>query len=85
VVERTAEDVFMPLTVGGYQDDRGHPRPAECRCDKVSINTTAVKDPYFISRAAEKSEASALCRHRRKRVPVSMTEATGEDWLKDPS
>ncbi len=33
-------------------------------CDKVSINTTAVKDPYFISKAANAS-AAMYCRCNR--------------------
>lgn len=55
VVMKTAEDVFMPLTVGGgirtLQDIRDL---LIAGCDKVSINTAAVKDPYFVSRAAER-------------------------------
>ncbi len=55
VVRRTAEQCFMPLTVGG-----GVRREADVRnlllagADKVSFNTAAVKDPKIISQAAEK-------------------------------
>jgi cyclase len=53
VVRRTAEQVFMPLTVGGgikILDDIRNLLLAGC--DKVSINTTAVHDPNFIQSAA---------------------------------
>ncbi len=46
VVRRTSEVVFMPLTVGGgirtLEDIR---RLLQAGCDKVSINSAAVKDP----------------------------------------
>ena len=55
VVRRTAEQCFMPLTVGGgvrgIDDIRGL---LLAGADKVSINTAAVKDPEFVGRAAEK-------------------------------
>jgi cyclase len=53
VVRRTAEQVFMPLTVGGgikvIDDIRGL---LLAGADKVSINTTAVHDPEFIKSAS---------------------------------
>ncbi|NTU43516.1 MAG: imidazole glycerol phosphate synthase subunit HisF [Nitrospirales bacterium] len=55
VVEKTATDVFMPLTVGGgirVLDDIRNLLNAGC--DKVSVNTTAVNDPEFIQAASEK-------------------------------
>ena len=55
VVGRTAEQCFMPLTVGGgvrtLEDIR---KLLLAGADKVSINTAAVKDPDFVRRAAEK-------------------------------
>ncbi len=53
VVRRTAEQVFMPLTVGGgikVLDDIRNLLLAGA--DKVSINTTAVHDPEFIKSAS---------------------------------
>jgi cyclase len=87
VVEKTAEDVFMPLTVGGgiktLDDIRDLLRAG---CDKVSINTTAVKDPHFISRAAEKFGSQCIVvAIDAKRVADNMTDATGEEWFKDTS
>jgi cyclase len=53
VVSRTAEQVFMPLTVGGgirtIEDIR---RLLLAGCDKVSINSAAVRDPEFVRAAA---------------------------------
>ncbi|MBI4352765.1 MAG: imidazole glycerol phosphate synthase subunit HisF [Candidatus Omnitrophica bacterium] len=53
VVRRTAESVFMPLTVGGgirsLEDIRSL---LNAGADKVSINTAAVQDPGFVRRAA---------------------------------
>ncbi|MCA9082792.1 MAG: imidazole glycerol phosphate synthase subunit HisF [Planctomycetaceae bacterium] len=53
VVERTSEVIFMPLTVGGgirtLDDIR---RLLSAGCDKVSINSSAVKDPAFVQEAA---------------------------------
>lgn len=53
VVQRTSEVVFMPLTVGGgirtLDDIRGL---LSAGCDKVSINSAAVKDPDFVREAA---------------------------------
>ncbi|HWL08710.1 MAG TPA: imidazole glycerol phosphate synthase subunit HisF [Planctomicrobium sp.] len=53
VVARTSEVCFMPLTVGGgirsLEDIR---KLLKAGCDKVSINSAAVKDPEFIREAA---------------------------------
>lgn len=55
VVERTATDVFMPLTVGGGIKTLDDIRDLlNAGCDKVSINTTAVNNPEFIRQAAER-------------------------------
>jgi len=55
VVRHTAEECFMPLTVGGgvrTLDDIRNLLLAGA--DKVAINTAAVKDPEFVRTAAEK-------------------------------
>ncbi len=55
VVERTAEQVFMPLTVGGGIRDIDDIRDLlNAGADKVSINTSAVEDPDFVKRAADR-------------------------------
>src|SRR5947199_10700600 len=55
VVTRTAEQVFMPLTVGGGVGNREAIRTLlTAGADKVSINTAAVEQPDFVKAAAER-------------------------------
>jgi len=55
VARRTAEQCFVPLTIGGgvrtIEDIRAL---LLAGADKVSINTAAVRDPDFVRRASEK-------------------------------
>ncbi|MBS3905526.1 MAG: imidazole glycerol phosphate synthase subunit HisF [Syntrophaceae bacterium] len=55
IVRRTAEEIFIPLTVGGgvknLEDIR---KLLKAGADKVSINTAAVKDPSFVERASKR-------------------------------
>jgi cyclase len=55
VVERTADQVFMPLTVGGglrtLEDIR---TMLNAGADKVSLNTSAVQNPDLILQASKK-------------------------------
>ncbi len=54
-VRRTAEQCFMPLTVGGGVRTLGDIRDLLLAgADKVSINTAAVRDRGFVKQAAEK-------------------------------
>ena len=61
VVRRTAEQCFMPMTVGG-----GVRRVEDVRdlllagADKVSINTAAVRDRDFVRRASQKFGAQCI-------------------------
>lgn len=55
VVVRTAEQVFMPLTVGGgIRTSEDIRRLLEAGADKVSINTAAVHNPEFVRAAANR-------------------------------
>src|SRR3990167_6390163 len=55
VVRRTAERVFMPLTVGGGVSSLDDIRELlKAGADKVSLNTAAVKNPRLVSRSAER-------------------------------
>jgi cyclase len=55
VVRRTAEVVFMPLTVGGGIRTLDDIRALlSAGADKVSINSAAVRDPDFVARAASR-------------------------------
>ena len=55
VVKRTAEEVFIPLTVGGgirsIEDFR---KILSAGADKISVNSAAVKRPELINEAAER-------------------------------
>ncbi len=55
VVRRTADRVFMPLTVGGgIRDLDDIRRLLGAGCDKVSINSAAVKSPDLVAQAAKR-------------------------------
>jgi cyclase len=55
VVAHTAEECFMPVTVGGGVRTLDDIRNLlKAGADKVAINTAAVKEPAFVGRAAEK-------------------------------
>lgn len=55
VVQRTAEEAFIPFTVGGGINDIEWMRKLlKAGADKISINTSAVKTPSLITEGAEK-------------------------------
>jgi cyclase len=55
VVYRTAEQVFIPLTVGGgIQSLENIKNLLRAGADKVSINSAAVRDPELIDRASDR-------------------------------
>ncbi|MDQ4109026.1 MAG: imidazole glycerol phosphate synthase subunit HisF [Actinomycetota bacterium] len=55
VVSRTAEEVFIPLTVGGgvRNEDDVHAL-LRAGADKVSVNSAAVRDPSLLARCADR-------------------------------
>ena len=75
VVQHTAEQCFMPLTVGGgvrtVDDIR---QLLLAGADKVSINTAAVRDRDFVKRAAEKFGNQCIV------VAVDAKHVTGDRW-----
>ncbi len=72
VVERTAREVFIPLTVGGgvrsVDDMRAVLRAG---ADKVGLNTAAVADPDLIARCAARfgRQAVVVAIDARARIP----------------
>ncbi len=76
VVRRTAEEVFMPLTVGGgirsLEDIRDLLRAG---ADKVSLNTAAVQDPDLVRRASEKFGSQCIV------VAIDAKRIRGEDRI----
>ena len=71
IIERVADQVFIPLTVGGgirvVDDVR---RLMNAGADKISINTSAVTDPNLVSVAANRfgSQAIVVAIDARKRT-----------------
>jgi len=61
IVERMAEEVFIPLTVGGgirtLEDIR---KMLNAGADKVSINSAAVYEPEFVRKASERFGAQCI-------------------------
>lgn len=85
VVERTANDVFMPLTVGGGIKELEDIRDLlKSGCDKISINTTAVHDPYFIRKASERFGSQCIVvAIDAKRVREEIIYEPEEPWFND--
>ena len=55
VVSRTAEQIFIPLTVGGgVRAPEDVDSLLRCGADKVGVNTAAINDPTLIGRVAER-------------------------------
>ncbi|MGZ5295890.1 MAG: imidazole glycerol phosphate synthase subunit HisF [Actinomycetota bacterium] len=55
VISRTAEQVFIPLTVGGgVHDVEGVNALLRAGADKVSLNSAAVRDPAMFARCADR-------------------------------
>ena len=74
IVRRTAEEIFIPLTVGGgvrsLEDIR---KLLKAGADKVSINTAAVKDPYLIERTSKRFGSQCI-------VIAIDAKRKGESW-----
>ena len=55
ILTRVAEEVFIPLTVGGgISTLSDFDRVLKCGADKVSVNSGAIKNPMLINEAASK-------------------------------
>lgn len=55
VLTKVAEQIFIPLTVGGAVNSlEDFDRVLKCGADKVSVNSGAIRDPDLIPRAAER-------------------------------
>jgi cyclase len=61
IIQRTAKEIFIPLTVGGglrgLEDIKAVLRAG---ADKVSINTAAIKNPELIHQAAQRFGSSTI-------------------------
>lgn len=73
VVERTAKEVFVPLTVGGgIRTLEDFQLLLRAGADKISVNSAAVKDKTLITRAAERFGSQCV-------VVAIDVKATGPD------
>ena len=74
IIERVAEQVFIPLTVGGgvraVNDVR---RLLNAGADKVSINTAAINNPSLVSNASDRFGSQCI-------VVAIDAKKTGNDW-----
>ena len=92
VVERTAAQVFVPLTVGGgIRTVEDFQRLLRAGADKISVNSAAVARPELISEAAERfgSQCVVLAADARARgdgtwevVVAGGRKPTGMDLIK---
>jgi len=77
VVSRTAEEAFMPVTVGGGVRSVDDVRKLLLSgADKVSINSAAVKDPDLINRCADKFGSQCIV----AAVDAKSRADGGEGW-----
>ena len=79
VVERTAAQVFVPLTVGGgIRTLEDFQLLLRAGADKISVNSAAVTDPTLITRAAERfgSQCVVLAIDARRRTDGSYEVVT---------
>jgi len=77
VVEAVANEVFIPLTVGGGISEVTHIRSLlNAGADKVSINSAAVYNPDFIKEASDKCGSQAIV----VAVDAKAKEDRSEGW-----
>ena len=75
VVERTAGQVFVPLTVGGGVRTLDDVRSLLLAgADKVAINTAAVFDPDFVKRASDKFGSQCIV------VAIDARKSSDSSW-----
>ncbi len=61
IIERVAEQVFIPLTIGGgVREVSDVRRLLNAGADKISINTSAVTNPQLVKEASDKYGSQAI-------------------------
>ncbi|MBW4514428.1 MAG: imidazole glycerol phosphate synthase subunit HisF [Timaviella obliquedivisa GSE-PSE-MK23-08B] len=86
VVQRTAEQVFIPLTVGGgIQSLETIKKLLRAGADKISINSAAVKDPDLINQASDRfgNSCIVIAIDARRRTDPNNTDPNNTD-LENP-
>ena len=79
VVRRTAESVFIPLTVGGgVRTVEDFDRLLRSGADKVSVNTAAIADPQLLTEAGHRFGAQCVVLSLdARRCPDGVTTPSG--------
>lgn len=83
VVQRTAEQVFIPLTVGGgVRDVEGIRKLLRAGADKVSINSAAVKRPTLLNEASDRfgQQCIVVAIDARRCSNTSSTDEEPPSW-----
>ena len=74
IIEKVAEQVFIPLTVGGgVREINDIRRLLNAGADKVSINTAAIHNPSLVSNAAKRFGSQCI-------VVAIDAKKTGDHW-----
>jgi cyclase len=74
IVEQVAREVFIPLTVGGgIRELNDIYKLLNVGCDKVSINSAAIKRPEFINEGAKRFGSQCI-------VVAIDVKRTGDHW-----
>lgn len=82
VVQKTAEQVFIPLTVGGgIQSLEDIKKLLRAGADKISINSAAVRNPDLVSDASDRfgDQCIVVAIDARRRSPDASTPQSGWD------
>lgn len=82
VVQKTAEQVFIPLTVGGgIQSLKDIKKLLRAGADKISINSAAVRNPDLVSDASDRfgDQCIVVAIDARRRSPDDSTPQSGWD------
>ena len=77
VVQNTAEEVFIPLTVGGGVRSLADIRKLlQAGADKIAINSAAVQDPQFVQEAVEKCGSQCIV----VAIDAKANKASSNSW-----
>ena len=87
VIEKTSENVFVPLTVGGgirsIEDAR---KVFNAGADKISVNTAAIKDPVIVNKLARYfgSQACVVAIDAKRRYVTKPEETESKIVVETP-
>ena len=75
VIGRTADQVFIPLTVGGgVREEDDVKTLLRSGADKVAINSAAVREPSLLGRCADRFGTQCIV------IAIDAKQRTGDDW-----